>query len=49
MTLASLPAGQLAPAVGLVAAGGAAGFGLGKAVGLFKGLGFRVWGLGFRV
>eukprot|EP00439_Symbiodinium_sp_Y106_P036006 s1377_g4.t1 len=32
MTLASLPAGQLAPAVGLVAAGGAAGFGLGKAV-----------------
>ena len=31
MTLASLPAGQLAPAVGLVAAGGAAGFGLGKA------------------
>eukprot|EP00913_Durusdinium_trenchii_P025458 g23897.t2 len=32
MTLAALPAGQLAPALGLVAAGGAAGFGLGKAV-----------------
>lgn len=32
MTLAALPSGQLAPALGLVAAGSAAGFGLGKAV-----------------